>query len=165
MADFLDATETDDSLNIATKDWNRAVEIAKKNGYKEGIENGANSVFQKGFDKGYEEAFETAFMLGKFKSLLNVIPQNIILPEHIKEILDKTKRGACYICMGESQGKNNTQKSFSQIINEQRKHSLHVIQILDEYFQPYVKELNISKLDISELKNQVEKLSEDEQYN
>lgn len=165
MEDFLDVTETDDSLNIATKDWNRAIDIAKKHGYREGIENGVNSVFQEGFDKGYEEAFETAFILGKFKSLLNVIPQDVILPEHIKKILDKTRRGACYICMIESQGKNDMQKSFSQIINEQKKHSLNIIKILDEYFQPYVKELNINKSDISKLKNQIQKLSEDEQYN
>lgn len=30
MEDSLDVAETDDSLNIAAKDWNRTIEIAKK---------------------------------------------------------------------------------------------------------------------------------------
>ncbi|XP_034176870.1 uncharacterized protein LOC117602677 [Osmia lignaria lignaria] len=162
MEDSLDVVKTDDSLNIAAKDWNRTIEIAKKHGYREGVASGADSVFQEGFDIGYKEAFQTAFILGKFKSILNFNPQDVKLPDHIKEILDKTRRGACYICMEESEGRNDMQKSLSQIINEQRTYSLNIIQTLYEYFQPYVKELNINELDVLKMHNQVQEPSEDE---
>ncbi|XP_053985987.1 uncharacterized protein LOC128880202 [Hylaeus volcanicus] len=160
MDKFSNTSQIEESLDIATKDWNRITSAAKKAGYREGIENGADSVFQEGFDKGYEEAFKTAFILGKFKSLLNT--QDTEYPSSINKILDKTRRGACYICEMESQNKNDdTQKPFPQIINEQRTHSMKVIETLCQYFQPHMKELNITESDILGILNQISQPSND----
>lgn len=139
--------DSEDSLHLAYKNWDRITDAAKKTGYREGIEDGTNSVFQEGFDKGYEEGFQTAFLLGKFKSLLNSIPSNIEHPQDIKEILDKTRRGACRLCATASQDSSTEEKSFSEITNEQRAHSMQVLDTLHEYFQPYSKPLNFNNLD------------------
>lgn len=113
------------------------------------MENGSNDVFQEGFDKGYEEGFKTAFILGKFKSLINAMPQNTEHPQHIREVLDKTRRGACCICVTESQSADESiQKPLSQIVNEQRAHSAERIQALRQYFRSYVKELNIDQSNV-----------------
>lgn len=42
---------------------------------------------------------------------------------------------------------------FFEIINEQRSYSLKVLQTLYQYFQPYVKQLNISESDILKIQN------------
>ncbi|OAD56917.1 hypothetical protein WN48_02442 [Eufriesea mexicana] len=145
-----DELDINDSLNIATQEWNRITDAAKKIGYREGVEDGSNSVFQEGFNIGYREGFQTAFILGKFKSLLNTIPQDVSHPQNITENLDKTKRGACHLCITDT---NNAQKIFSKIINEQRLYSGRVLQTLYQYFQPYVKQLNISESDILKIQN------------
>ena len=111
------------------------------------MDDGSNFVFQENFDNGYKEGFQTAFILGKFKSLLNSVPKDVEYPQNIKEILDKTKRGACHICAAEFQDIDNTNKSFDEILDEQRSYSVQVLQTLYKYFQPYVKQLNISELD------------------
>ncbi|XP_031833550.1 uncharacterized protein LOC116427399 isoform X2 [Nomia melanderi] len=129
---------------------------------REGLENGSDSVFQEGFDKGYEEGFKNGFILGKFKSLLNTVPQVNEHPQDIKEILNKTKRGVCNICLMESQNVNyETQKPFSQVIDEQRNHSTEVIQRLCQYFQPHVKKLNINESNVLEIPNDISNLSND----
>lgn len=153
MENSLNESDTEDSLNIATKNWDRIISTAKKDGYREGVEDGSNSVFQNGFDSGYKEGFQTAFILGKFKSLLNAIPKDVEHPQNIKEIFDKTRRGACHICVAELHNVNNTQKSFDEIINEQRSYSVKVLQTSYEYFQPYVKQLNISEFDILKIRD------------
>lgn len=111
------------------------------------MDDGSNFVFQENFDNGYKEGFQTAFILGRFKSLLNSVPKDVEYPQNIKEILDKTKRGACHICAAEFQDIDNTNKSFDEILDEQRSYSVQVLQTLYKYFQPYVKQLNISELD------------------
>ncbi|XP_043254841.1 uncharacterized protein LOC122398748 [Colletes gigas] len=162
MDEFSNTSRIEESLNIAGKDWNRIRSAAEKGGYREGIDNGSESVFQEGFDIGYEEAFKTAFVLGKFKSLLNAVPHNMKHPQNISEILDKTRRGACHICEMEFQNKNDdTQKQFSDIINDQRAHSIKVIETLYGYFQPYIRDLNINESNILEIPNQVPQLFED----
>ncbi|XP_076166818.1 uncharacterized protein LOC143146417 [Ptiloglossa arizonensis] len=163
MDEILNTSQTEESLNIAAKDWNRITNAAREVGYREGIQNGSDIVSQEGFDKGYIEAFKTAFILGKFKSLLNIMPQNIKHPQNINKILDKTRRGACYICVLESQNRNDdTQKPFSQIINEQKSHSIKVIEKLYQYFKPYIKDLNIDESNILEIPIQVSQLSKDD---
>lgn len=126
--------------------------IFLKDGYREGIEDGSNSVFQESFNNGYKEGFQIAFILGKFKSLLNIISRDVEHPQNINEILDKIKRGICHICVTEFQNIND-QKIFSEIINEQRSYSLKVLQTLYQYFQPYVKQLNINESDILKIQN------------
>ncbi|XP_076765642.1 uncharacterized protein LOC143432697 [Xylocopa sonorina] len=147
MDNSLDELDDEDSLNLASKEWNQITDTAKKGGYREGVIDGANSVFQEGFDIGYKEGFRTAFMLGKFKSLLNTASQDVKHPQNIKEILNKTRRGICHICMTESESGNNIEKPFSEIINEQKTHSINVLETLHQYFQPYVKQINIDELD------------------
>ncbi|CAL7949628.1 unnamed protein product [Xylocopa violacea] len=147
MDNVLNELDGEDSLDLASKEWNHVMDTAKKSGYREGVIDGENSVFQEGFDIGYKEGFQTAFLLGKFKSLLNTISQDEKHPQNIKEILNKTRKGICHICMTESESVNNKQKSFSEIINEQRTHSINVLDTLYQYFQPYVKQINIEELD------------------
>ena len=154
MDDLKNSSETEDSLDIATKSWNRIINAAKTSGYREGVENGSNDVFQEGFNKGYEEGFKTAFILGKFKSLINAMPQNTEHPQHIRDVLDKTRRGACYICATESRSTDeNIQKPLSQCVNEQRAHSTEHIRALRQYFQSYVKELNIDQSNVLEIQS------------
>ncbi|XP_078034607.1 uncharacterized protein LOC144468775 [Augochlora pura] len=161
MDGFSNTPETEESLDIAAKDWNRVINAAKKIGYKEGIEIGSDAVFQEGFDKGYEEGFKSAFNLGKFKSLLNTVSQDVKYPEDIKEILDKTRRGACHICFMESQNPNyGTQKLFAHVINEQREHSAKIMQRLCQYFHLRVKDLNINESSVFQGQNCVSNLTE-----
>ncbi|XP_019883841.1 uncharacterized protein LOC105253837 isoform X2 [Camponotus floridanus] len=110
------STEDDDSLNIASKCWERITDAAIKTGYREGIQDGADSILQEGFDL------------------------------DIATVLDKTRRGACWICIMESQNKignihENVQ--FSEILNNQRIHSAAVISRLHEYFEPILNESSI----------------------
>ncbi|PBC33919.1 uncharacterized protein LOC108003963 [Apis cerana] len=152
MENSINELDIEDSLKIASKEWNRIINAATKDGYREGIEDGSNSVFQESFNNGYKEGFQIAFILGKFKSLLNIISRDVEHPQNINEILDKIKRGICHICVTEFQNIND-QKIFSEIINEQRSYSLKVLQTLYQYFQPYVKQLNINESDILKIQN------------
>ncbi|XP_076656602.1 uncharacterized protein LOC143361242 [Halictus rubicundus] len=161
MDEFSNTPETEESLDIATKDWNRVINTAKKVGYKEGIESGSDSVFQEGFDKGYEEGFKTAFNLGKLKSLLNTIAQDTEHPQDIKEILDKTRRGACHTCSMVSKNPNyETDKPFSEVIDEQRQHSTKIIQRLCQHFHLNEKDFNIDKSNEFETQDRVSNLAE-----
>ncbi|GAB1863565.1 hypothetical protein CAJAP_04644 [Camponotus japonicus] len=140
------STEDDDSLNIASKCWERITDAAIKTGYREGIQDGTDSVLQEGFDLGYKDGFETAFKLGKYKSLATILAPTLKHPTDIATILDKTRRGACWICIMESQNKignihENVQ--FSEILNNQRIHSAAVISRLHEYFEPILNETSI----------------------
>lgn len=112
-------------------------------------------MFQEGFDQGYREGFRTAFILGKFKSLLNVMPRDTEHSRNTNEILDKARRGVCNICKTEAEGTDNAQKPLSEIITEQRTHSVKVLQTLYQNFQPYVNEINVSESDILKLQNHV----------
>ncbi|CAK9822648.1 hypothetical protein ANTRET_LOCUS1133 [Anthophora retusa] len=146
MESHLNGSDSEDSLNIATKDWNRLTDAARKNGYREGMQDGSEFAFQDGFDAGYLEAFDTAFILGKFKSLLNSMPKDIEHPPNINEILKNTRRGVCHMCITNSES-TNIQKSSSQIIEEQKTYSKNILKTLHEYFQPYIEQLNISNMD------------------
>lgn len=117
------------------------------------MDDGSNFVFQENFDNGYKEGFHTAFILGKFKSLLNSTPRDVEYPQNIKEILDKTRRGACHMCAAELQDINDTNKRFDEILDQQRSYSVQVLQMLYEYFQSYVKQLNISESDILKMQD------------
>ncbi|XP_072767169.1 uncharacterized protein [Anoplolepis gracilipes] len=133
-------TEDDDSLHVASKCWERITDIAIKTGYREGIQDGADSVLQEGFDIGYKDGFETAFKLGKCKSLATILSPTLKHPADVAAVLDKTRRGACWICSVE-QKTNNTYKDikFSKILSNQRKHSATVINRLHEYFETNLK--------------------------
>ncbi|XP_014467664.1 PREDICTED: uncharacterized protein LOC106740795 [Dinoponera quadriceps] len=139
------SAEDDDSLDIASKCWKRVIDTATKTGYREGIQDGADSVLQKGFDIGYEDGFKTAFMLGKYKSLSLVLLSGIKHPVDVAITLDKTKQGICWICSMESQNItcNYESISFSEVLNNQRKHSTEIINKLHEHFQSVLKEPNI----------------------
>lgn len=136
--------EYDDSLHIASKCWERVMDAAIKTGYREGIQAGADSVLQEGFDIGYKDGFKTAFTLGKYKSLAISLSSTVKHPEDITAILDKTRRGACWICSMESQNKTwNENIQFSEILNKQRAHSAAVINRLNEYFEPILNKSGI----------------------
>lgn len=144
LEDNVSVSSEEDVLDIAQKDWSRVINAASKAGYRDGIEDGSESVFQEGFDKGYEDAFKTAFVLGKFKSLLNVTDEKH--PSEIKQILDKTRRGACNICKLESQQqKEDVDKMpFSEIVTQQKMYSEEVIKKLHEHFKHIIERLSMN---------------------
>ncbi|XP_050455720.1 uncharacterized protein LOC126853734 [Cataglyphis hispanica] len=140
------STEDDDSLYIASKCWERIMDGAVKTGYREGIQDGTDSVLQEGFDIGYKDGFETAFKLGKCKSLATILSPTLKHPADVATVLDKTRRGACWICSVESQNETcNTYENiqFSEILNNQRIHSKTVINRLHEYFEPILNKSGI----------------------
>ncbi|XP_015584835.1 yae1 domain-containing protein 1 [Cephus cinctus] len=148
-----DQKNTEDVLELASKTWNRLTNAAVKAGFREGIEDGRQSVFQEGFDKGYKEAFKTAFELGRYKGLAAGLPKDHNHPLEISSILDKTRRGECYICLKNTRTKKSNEtfdeKSIDDIIEDQRKHSTIVLDRLHEYFELLMKDCNV---DISETK-------------
>ncbi|XP_070148750.1 protein YAE1 homolog [Polyergus mexicanus] len=152
MEDLIKTTEhdlysaEDDSLYIASKCWRRITDTAIKTGYREGIQDGTDSVLQEGFDIGYKDGFETAFKLGKYKSLATILSPTLQHPTNVATVLDKTRRGACWICSMESQNKTSNiyeDIQFSKILNDQRIHSTAVISRLHKYFEPILKKSGI----------------------
>jgi hypothetical protein len=140
------SVEDDDSLHIASKCWERMTNAAVKTGYREGIQDGVDSVLQEGFDIGYKDGFKTAFTLGKYKSLATSLSPTLKHPADVATALDKTRRGACWICSVESQNKTfNTYENiqFSEILNNQRIYSAAVINRLHEYFEPILNKSGI----------------------
>ncbi|KAL6263965.1 hypothetical protein P5V15_004046 [Pogonomyrmex californicus] len=137
----------DDSLYVASKCWERVMNVAAKTGYREGMQDGADSVLQNGFDIGFKDGFKTAFMLGRYKGLAIVsMPSTLEHPADVTAILDKTRRGACWICSIESQSETSNLPEtapFSEILNEQRMHSTKIISRLCEYFKPVLKKSGI----------------------
>lgn len=82
--------------------------------------------------------------MGKYKSLAISLLPTVKHPEDITAILDKTRRGACWICSMESQSKTwNENIQFSEILNKQRTHSVAVINRLNEYFEPILNKSGI----------------------
>lgn len=116
-------------------------------GYREGIDEGSESVYQDGFDKGYEEGFPIAFALGKFKGLSTLLPNNVQHPSKIKQILEKTRRGECYVCSLESDPKKvmspGTKEEFQSILCKQVEHSEETIETLKKYFQTVFKDQEV----------------------
>jgi len=147
------SSDSEDSLELAAKTWNRVVEGASKTGYREGIEEGTQAVFQGDFDKGYEDGFKAAFELGKYKGLAAAFSKDYKHPEYIEEILDKTRRGACHICILESKDKgiDGSNLSSTDILADHAKHVVATIRILHDYFEPFMKERGI---DINQLKTE-----------
>ncbi|EZA51287.1 hypothetical protein DMN91_012905 [Ooceraea biroi] len=138
--------ENDDSLYIASKCWKRVMDAAAKTGYREGIQDGADSVLQHGFDIGYKDGFETAFTLGRYKSLVTALSPTTKHPDDVTAVFDQTRRGACWICSVES--RNEAKPSyqhvpFSEILNQQRTHSVQVIERLREYREAILQKAGI----------------------
>lgn len=145
--DNTSVSSEEDALDIAKKDWSRVISAANKAGYRDGIEDGSESVFQEGFDRGYEDGFKTAFVLGKFKSLMNASDEKHSVD--IKQILDKTRRGACNICKLETQHQKEDidKMTLSEIIGKQNIHSAEIIEKLRIHFQPIIEQFNINMSD------------------
>ena len=62
-----------------------------------------------------------------------------------------SKRGACQLCKTESQvstRKQTEEKSIKELISTQRKHSIHTIRNLYEYFEPLFKKYELSVDDL-----------------
>ena len=113
-----------------------------QNGYREGIEEGSQAVFQEDFDKGYEDGFKAAFEFGKYKGLAAAFSKDYKHPNHITEILDKTRRGACHICISESENNkepNTSTLSPVKVLANHRKHVAETLRILHEYFEPFMR--------------------------
>jgi len=103
-------------------------------------------VLQEGFDIGYKDGFETAFTLGRYKGLIAASTFMLEHPADVVAVLDKTRRGACWICDVESRNKTSNPHEnalFSEVLNEQRVHSTNVISKLHEYFEPILKKSGI----------------------
>lgn len=80
--------------------------------------------------------------MGRYKSLAT-LASTLKYPADIATVLDKTRRGACWICLMESQNKTcNVHENiqFSEMLNNQRIHSAAVISRLHEYFEPILNE-------------------------
>lgn len=95
---------------------------------------------------GYKDGFETAFVLGKCKSLVNVISPTMKHPTDVTAVLDKTRRGACEICNVELQNKNIQNYEhipFSEVLNDQKTYSAKVIKTLYEYIEPLLEKSDI----------------------
>ncbi|XP_011882421.1 PREDICTED: uncharacterized protein LOC105570076 [Vollenhovia emeryi] len=145
----LQSAATDDSLEVASKSWERVMDTAAKIGYREGIQDGGDSVLQEGFDIGFKDGFEAAFPLGRLKGLAVAATPTREHPAHVLAALDKTRRGACRICdVGSSNQREGI--AFERALDEQKIHSMEVLARLHMYFEPILKKLgiDINMLDI-----------------
>lgn len=79
-------------------------------------------------------------MLGKYKSLSITLASSIKHPVDIAITLDKTKLGACWICMKSQTSNTCGDIPFSEVLSNQRTYSMEVINKLYEYFHPVLKE-------------------------
>lgn len=99
-------------------------------------------MLQEGFDIGYKDGFETAFTLGRYKGLAATSTSMSEHPADVTAVLDKTRRGACWICDVESRNETSNPREnapFSEVLNEQRAHSTGVVGRLHEYLEPVLK--------------------------
>ncbi|XP_066598105.1 uncharacterized protein [Prorops nasuta] len=132
----------DESLKIASKNWDNIVNSASKIGYSNGVLDGSNEVFQEGFDIGYKEAFNSAFTVGIYKSCLTKLPKNH--PDNIRDIIKKINQEECYICVNNLEDELNlSSMNLENIIEEQRKLSVKTIKELHQYFEPFMKQQGI----------------------
>ncbi|XP_024868013.1 uncharacterized protein LOC112452161 [Temnothorax curvispinosus] len=146
MTEYDPHSAADDSLYVASKCWERVVDAALKTGYREGVQDGADSVLQEGFNIGYKDGFKIAFALGRYKGLAAASTTMSEHPADVAVALDKTRRGACWICDVESRNKTSDpfeNASFSQVLNEQRVRSAGVVNRLHEYLEPVLKKSGI----------------------
>lgn len=103
-------------------------------------------MLQEGFDVGYKDGFETAFTLGRYKGLTAASTSMSEHPVDVAAVLNKTRRGACWICDVESRNKTFNPHEiapFFEVLNEQRIHSAEVISRLHEYLEPVLKKSGI----------------------
>jgi len=103
-------------------------------------------VLQNGFDMGYKDGFEIAFMLGRYKGLLAAMSPSLKHSADVTVVLDKTRRGACWICSVESQNEIESsyeQIPFSEILNNQKTYSVEVIKRLREYTESLLEKKSI----------------------
>ncbi|XP_008550535.1 uncharacterized protein LOC103573285 [Microplitis demolitor] len=135
-----DCNELDESLEIASKTWSRITETANTTGFREGIDAGSELVLQEDFDRGYTDGFKTAYVLGKYKGLASSLFKDIKHPKEINDILEKTRRGACYICEAQYSG---VIKDQEVILTKHEEHTLKTCEILRSYFEPLLKNLGI----------------------
>ncbi|XP_028050787.1 uncharacterized protein LOC105839599 isoform X2 [Monomorium pharaonis] len=146
--EFSQSRRDDDSLHVASKCWERVMNAAVKTGYREGVQDGTDSVLQEGFDMGYRDGFETAFTLGRYKGLTVAATSTPTLehPVDVSAALDKTRRGACWICDTESRNEASDPSEdapFSEVLNKQRTHCAKVISRLHEYLEPILQKSGI----------------------
>jgi len=103
-------------------------------------------VLQNGFDMGYKDGFEIAFMLGRYKGLLAAMSPTLKHSADVTAVLDKTRRGACWICNVESQNEitpSYEQIPFSEILNNQKVYSAEVTKGLREYTESFLEKTSI----------------------
>ncbi|XP_011504353.1 PREDICTED: uncharacterized protein LOC105367360, partial [Ceratosolen solmsi marchali] len=137
------SNNNEETFELASKTWNRVINSATKTGYREGIKDGSLSVFQEGFDRGYKVAFKTSFLIGVYKALANCIATNLEHPMEIENILHATKKGVCYLCETKTkEDKDMHEKSISEIECYQTEHSDRILKVLQNHYNPLLKELN-----------------------
>ncbi|XP_046629011.1 uncharacterized protein LOC124309404 [Neodiprion virginianus] len=133
-----DCEEIEHSVELSERNWNRVINRAIKAGYREGVEEGKKSVFQEGFDIGYNDAFETAFVLGKYKGLATAMSNDSQTPPATDDVLEKTRRGACYVCNESTKSKVKTddfvKMPLQDIRNGQKKYSTRILETLQHQF-------------------------------
>ncbi|KAF7990843.1 hypothetical protein HCN44_000648 [Aphidius gifuensis] len=135
----MDHNSDDESLELGSKSWNRIFTAAIKTGYREGVEEGSSTVLQSDFDIGYVDGFKIAFILGKYKAIANLYLKDTQHPQEIIDILNTTKRGACYICKLEQ----NSENLDPQAIELHKEHTTKILNKLYDYFLPLLKNKNI----------------------
>ncbi|KAH0556599.1 uncharacterized protein LOC123274601 [Cotesia glomerata] len=140
-----DSSEIDETLEVASKTWDRVIETANKTGFREGVDVGSEAVLQEDFDRGYVDGFKIAYILGKYKGLANSLFKNIEHPKEINDILEKTRRGACHICESQYSGVIQDQ---AKILAKHEEHTLKICKILQGYFEPLLKNFKIDINDI-----------------
>lgn len=104
-------------------------------------------MLQEAFDMGFKDGFETAFILGRYKALSTILSNSTLKhPPDITSLLDKTRRGECWICSIESQNEMSVRYKdtpFSEILCKQRAHCLEATNRLHEYFKSLLRESKI----------------------
>lgn len=145
----MDYNTDDECLDLGSKTWNRIVTAAIKTGYREGVEEGSNTVLQSDFDIGYVDGFQVAFILGKYKAIANLYLNDIQHPQEIVDIINTTKRGACYICKLEQDSKNLDLRA----IELHQEHTNMILNKLYNYFSPLLKNKNMDLTNMGIEKN------------
>ncbi|XP_026760629.1 uncharacterized protein LOC113519671 [Galleria mellonella] len=92
----------DESANISTKSFFRAIESVNKVGYMDGASQGQIATFQPSFNIGYEQGLNFGLHLGFKEANLRIQDQQF----HLQELTD-SRRINCQICLNNVTMKEN----------------------------------------------------------
>ncbi|XP_026314867.1 uncharacterized protein LOC113226456 [Hyposmocoma kahamanoa] len=109
-----------ESDDLSTKTWQRALASINKLGYMDGAVDGKEASFQSSFDKGYTLGYSSGFALGLKEALHSVQPS-----KYPKEVLQDQRKINCQICL------NNilVQDSVTNLYNLQKETNNRLLNI------------------------------------